>query len=124
MPLLLLLDENISPVVAEQVQAKRPTIGIESIHTWRDGAYRATPDRTVLAAHEEGRTLATYDTQILSELYFFFADGTAFSGLVFINDRTIASSDFGALVRALIYLWDTEKDADWANRLVYLSPAP
>jgi hypothetical protein len=61
---------------------------------------------------------------LLSERYFFFANGAPFSGLVFIDGCIIATCDFGALVRALIYLWGQEKDADWTNRLVYLSPAP
>ncbi len=36
---------------------------------------------------------------------------------------TIASNDFGRLVRALIYYWDREHDSDWTNRVGFL-PAP
>lgn len=38
-------------------------------------------------------------------------------------DNHIREPNFGALVRALIYLWDRERDADWKGRLVFL-PAP
>ncbi|MCX6360138.1 MAG: DUF5615 family PIN-like protein [Armatimonadetes bacterium] len=122
MALRLLLDENISPVVAEQVALKRPDIDVIGIHCWRDGAFLGAPDEAVLeAANAEGRTLVTYDTQILSELRFHFDQGIPFAGLVFIDGASIPSNDFGALVRALIGLWDREKEATWANRLLFLS---
>jgi hypothetical protein len=125
MRLSLLLDENISPVVAEQVRAKRPDIAVQSIRHWQGGAYRSSPDETVLAAaHSDGLTLVTYDTQILSELYFLFDAGTPFSGLVFIDEKTIPSNDFGGLVRALIHLWDAEQNRSWQNRLMYLAAPP
>jgi hypothetical protein len=124
MALFLLLDENISPVVAEQLARKRPDIPILSLHVWRNGAYLGVPDEAVLtAACEEGRTLVTYDTQTLSELAFWFEQGTPFAGLICVDDGTISGNDFGALVRALIYLWDQQHDVDWKNRLMFL-PAP
>lgn len=124
MALSLLLDENISPVVAEQIRRKRADIRIQSVSVWREGAYLSVPDETLLAAaHEEGLTLVTYDTQILSELAYLFEEGTPFSGLIFIDEKTIPGNDFGRLVRALIYLWDIHASLEWSGRLVYL-PAP
>ena len=124
MPLALLLDENISPVIAEQMARKRPDIPIESLHTWREGALVGAPDTDVLlAAYEEGWTLVTYDTQILSDLAYLFETGVPFSGLIFVDDKTIPGRDFGGLIRALIYLWDQQHSTEWANRLVFL-PAP
>jgi predicted nuclease of predicted toxin-antitoxin system len=124
MPLLLLLDENIPPIVAEQIAQKRPDIPIVSMHAWRDGEFIASPDHAVLtAAGTEGRTLVTYDTQILSELALWFEQEIPFAGLIFVDDKTIPGNDFGALMRALIYLWDRERDAAWDGRLVFL-PAP
>lgn len=124
MALSLLLDENLSPVVAEQIAHKRPELSILSLHTWRDGTFMGVPDEAVLsAAYEEERTLVTYDTQILSELAFWFEQEIPFAGLIFVDDSPIAGNDFGKLVRALIYLWDQQQEADWTNRLVFL-PAP
>jgi hypothetical protein len=123
--LALLLDENISPVVAEQIRGKRPDIAILCIHEWREGNYLGVPDEAVLtAAFEEGLTLVTFDTQILSDLAFLFETGVSFAGLIFVDDKTIANQDFGALIRALIYLWDQEHDADWNNQLVFLPKPP
>jgi hypothetical protein len=123
--LSLLLDENISPVVSMQIQTKRADIRIQCLHTWHEGEYLGLPDEAVLlAAHKEGLTLVTYDTQILSDLAHFFADETEFSGLIFVDDKTIAGSDFGAPIRALIYLWDHEQASDWTNRLIFLPSPP
>lgn len=121
MALRLLLDENISPVVAEQIGTKRPDIPVLSVHTWREGALvSATDDEILAAAWAEGWTLVTYDTQILSDLRFRFDQGVPFAGLIFVDDASIAGNDFGALVRSLIYLWDREQSVSWQNRLVFL----
>ena len=124
MPLSLLLDENISPVVAEQILQKRSDIRVQSIHHWRNGEYLSVSDLLLLeAAHEDGLTLVTYDTQILSELAYRFEEEVPFSGLIFIDDKTVSTNDFVRLVKALIYLWDSQSERDWKDRLIYL-PAP
>jgi predicted nuclease of predicted toxin-antitoxin system len=121
MALRLLLDENISPVVAEQIGTRRPDIPVLSVHAWREGAFLSASDEEILeAAWAEGLTLVTYDTQILSDLRFRFDQGAPFAGLIFVDDASIAGNDFGALVRSLVYLWDREQSAVWQNRLVFL----
>lgn len=122
MPLRYLLDENVSPIVAEQIRQKRQDVLVESIHFWRDGALLGQPDSSVLsAAHADNRVVVTYDTQILSELYFWFAEARPFGGLLFIDDKTIASNDFGALVTSLIAFWNEHQAEDWDSRLAYLN---
>ena len=65
----LLLDENISPVVAEQVSIRRPDISIQSIFRWRGGTLTNESDRLVLqAAAEDGLTLVTYDQSTMLPL--------------------------------------------------------
>jgi hypothetical protein len=130
MPLRLLLDENISSIVAEQIKQKRPDIPLETIHTWQPQGQGTIgklikligkPDMYVLrVAHEYGLTVVTFDTQILSELYFWFAEERPFCGLIFIDEKTIANNNFGLLVNAIIAFWDKHSDEDWQNRLVYL----
>ncbi len=102
MSLRLMLDENISPVVAEQIRQKQPDILIESVNTWRGGAYTGTPDADLIAALDaEEWLLVTYDTQILAEQPFLFDGSTTYSGILFVDHHTIAPNDFGGLVRAL-----------------------
>jgi len=49
--------------------------------------------------------------------------GIPHAGVIFINERTVASSDFGGLIRALIDLWEHECDSEWANRIEHLRRA-
>ena len=88
MSLSLLLDENISQTIAAQVKHHRPAQAIESVHTWRDGAFEGRSDKTLLqAAREEGLTLATYDQKtippLLAELY---VEGQSHAGVIFVDD--------------------------------------
>ncbi len=70
MPLRFLLDENMSQVVAEQVQRHRPNLVIESVHTWQDSAFEGRSDKSlVLAARAEALTLVTYDQKTIPDLY-------------------------------------------------------
>jgi hypothetical protein len=125
MSLRLLLDEHISPAVAEQVRAKAPGADVESIFAWRGRAFVGAPDDRLLAAlREEGRTLVTFDTQMLSEWGFLFTGAAPFAGVLFVDGRSISPSDLGGLVRALLQLWEQEKEADWADRIAFLRPAP
>ena len=44
-------------------------------------------------------------------------------GIILVDNRTIASNDFGALVRALTYFWDMDFEGDWRNRVGFLPAA-
>src|SRR5437870_3624116 len=101
--LSLLIDEHISPVVAEQVQARNPGI-IQSVHHWREGNFCGTADALLLlAAHEERLTLLTYDQKTIPPILVeFAATGQSHSGVVFVDQNTIASNDYGGLVRAIL----------------------
>ena len=118
----LLLDENVSHVVASQVSNRRPDIHIESIFFWRAGALTHTLDDLVLqAATEDGLTLVTYDLRTIPSLVMeWAASGISHAGIVYVDERTIRSDDFGQLVRALERLWDREHDQDWTNRTHFL----
>lgn len=122
MSLKLLLDENLSQTVAEQVKRHLPAQIVESVHTWRGGTFRGRSDRALLqAAHAEGLALVTCDQKtippLLSELY---AEGESHAGVVFVDGQTIPSSDFGALTRALILLCERRGGEDWLDRILFL----
>ena len=122
--LSFLLDEQISPEIAKQIKQKRPEIRIFSIHTWQRGNYLGVPDETILkVAASKQITLVTYDQKtippILSEWGKF---GVRHGGVIFIDYRSISPNNFGGLVRAIIWLWDTQNKVDWQNPIVYLQP--
>jgi hypothetical protein len=122
--LSFLLDEQISPLVAEQLTNKRPDISILSVQTWQQGIFRATSDEVLLtAAREAALTLVTYDLRTIPPLLRQWGDlGLSHAGVIFIDHRSIPSNQFGALVKTLIWLWDAEHQLLWLNRIVFLQP--
>lgn len=120
--LRLLTDEQISYVVAEQVRARRPEIVIESLRAWQGGAFEGVDDAVLLeAAARSGWTLVTYDQKTIPPvLVEWGATGRRHGGVIFSDNFTIAQSDIGALVRALIAQWDRTNEWDWSDRVDYL----
>ena len=125
MTLSLLLDEQISREIAIQVGLKRPDIPIASMYTWRNGRYTATRDDLILeAAATEGLTLVTYDQKsIMPVLVLRGQLGLMHAGVIFIDELTVGSSDFGGLVRSLIAQWDISNALSWTNAILYLNPS-
>jgi hypothetical protein len=120
--LSLLLDQHLSAEIAEQVRARRPEIPILSIYKWREGAFVGIVDPLILrAAAEEGLTLVTYDRKTIpAVLVEWGTSGISHGGVVFVDNLTIASNDFGRLVRGLIHYWDQEHVSNWTNRIGFL----
>ena len=122
--LSLLLDENISDEIARQILAKRVDIPIFSAHDWEEGRLRGVSDEMVLrAAAEAGLTLVSYDVNTNPLLLMRLAnEAFVHGGIVFVHNATIRSNDYGGLMRALIQLYDAEKEAEWKDRLYFLPP--
>jgi hypothetical protein len=116
------LDEQISPVVMDQVQQKRPDIRFESVLLWRHGDLRGKEDKQVLrAAQEENLALVTYDQKTIAPLLIHWTmEGRDHAGVIFIDDKSIAQEDIGGKVRALLSLWEQSNHLDWKNLLTYL----
>ena len=123
--LALLTDAHISLSVAEQVKAKRPDCLIYRLRYWRDGALLNAEDDVILTKPlSEGVTLVTYDQRtIVPRITQWLADGREHAGVVLIDDRTIAQEDVGGQVLALVELWDTTHEENWANVVTYVRPS-
>lgn len=122
--LSFLLDEQISPEIAKQIEQKRPDIPIFSIHIWQKGYYLGISDEIILkAAVAEKLTLITYDQKTIPPILSEWGQANInHQGVIVIDYRSIPPNNFGELVRAIIWLWDTQRQADWQNRIIYLQP--
>ncbi len=120
--LSLLLDENISPDVSVQMQRKHPNIPVVSVHHWKDGEFMAQADEIILiAAAAVAMTLVTYDQRTIPPILMRWGQAeTDHGGIIFVDNRSIASDDIGALVRALHALWESTNAMDWTNSISYL----
>ena len=121
--LKLLLDEHLSPQLAQQFRAKWPNAQIDSVLLWQGGRLLGAPDELLLAAaHEDGWTLVTYDQATIVPLLKRWGEqGIAHGGVILVDDRTIAANDIGGLIQSLSMVWAEERYADWTNVVIYLS---
>ena len=122
--LSFLLDEQISPEIAKQITQKHPEITIYALQNWQDGIYLGMSDETILqAAARDNLTLVTYDLKTIPSILVAWGEQKVeHSGVIFIDYRSISPSNFGGLVKALIWLWQTQNQRNWHNRIVYLQP--
>ena len=122
--LSFLLDEQISPEIAKQIDRKYPEISVLSIHSWQNGNFLGVSDEIILrAAKLEQLTLVTYDQKTIPPIL--VEQGQAninHAGVVFIDYRSISPGDFGKLIRAIVWLGQTQSESNWQNRIVYLQP--
>ncbi len=117
-----LLDEHISPVVAERIVARRPAISAVSIYQWQGGAFAGAGDAGILrAAAADGLTLVSYDVRTIPAALITMAEaGISHAGVIFVKRRTIAPNDFGRLIRSLTAFWEKHARLDWTDRISFL----
>jgi hypothetical protein len=119
----LLLDEHLSDRIVPPFLKQCPGAGMTALFRWQDGRFMGSPDETLLAeACEQRLTLVTYDQSTIAPLLKTWGEQDVHhAGVVFIDGRTIPPNDIGGIARALSVLWRKEKNADWQDRVVYLT---
>jgi hypothetical protein len=120
--LKLLLDEQISPVVAQQLRRRQPEMVVHDVLSWKQGIFIGAPDDSLLeAAYDEYLTLVTFDQSSIPGILKNWAEqGIAHGGVVLIDNRTYRQNDIGGLVKALENLWKLDHGVDWTNRVSFL----
>ncbi|HEY6351743.1 MAG TPA: DUF5615 family PIN-like protein [Candidatus Angelobacter sp.] len=120
--LRLLLDEHVSPKVARGLRRRRPDVLVRYMSEWEQGGFLGQPDALCLqAAALQRLTLVTYDCRTIPTLLKTWAEeGRSHAGVVFIDEKTIASGNISSLVRALNELCKEAGDWDWTNRVCFL----
>jgi hypothetical protein len=120
--LKLLLDEHISPEVAKGIHRRIGTLIVHSMVEWEDGNLLGKEDSAcLLEAAKQCLTLVTYDRRTIPPLLKLWAEeGRSHGGVIFVDEKTIAPSDIGGLVRALISLRIETGQMDWTNQVYFL----
>jgi hypothetical protein len=120
--LKLLLDEHISPDVADILRRLHRALAVIGIAEWEGGEFLGQPDSACLEqAAARGWTLVTYDRRTIPPLLKTWAEeGRSHGGVIFVDERTIPPSDHGGLARALSNLWRKTAKWDWTNRACFL----
>ena len=119
----LLLDEHIWPGVAAIVRDLLPQVQVESIHDFRGGRLMNCEDGIILRECLNGNwILVTFDVNtipaILGEMAVNQEDH---AGVVFVSSKSFAQNEHFTLAKGLVELARGEFDADWTNRVLFLS---
>jgi hypothetical protein len=120
--LKLLLDEHISPDVANGIQRRNRSLVIHSMVQWENGNFLGKEDAVcLLQAAKQRLTLVTYDRRTIPPLLKLWAEEErSHGGVIFVDEKTISPADTRGLVRALISLADEAGEIDWANQVYFL----
>ena len=120
--LKLLLDEHVSPDVAEGPVRRNRKLIVRYMVEWERGGFLGQDDSTCLKeAARQGLTLVTYDCRSIPPLLKSWAEEErSHGGVIFVDEKTISPSNIGGLVRALSELINTSKNWNWKDRIVFL----
>jgi hypothetical protein len=118
----LLLDEHISPAVADGLRRRNPSLVVVSLAEWKNGEFWGQQDSVCLQqAAVQGLTLVTYDRRTIPPLLKDWAEeGRSHGGVIFVDEKTISPADPGGLVRALSELAKATGRWDWIDRVSFL----
>jgi hypothetical protein len=118
----LLLDEHISPAVAEGLRRRNRSLAVVCMATWEEGEFLGQQDFVCLQeAAMQGLTLVTYDRRTIPLLLKVWAEeGRKHGGVIFVDEKTISPADTGGLVRALSELARSTTRWDWSERICFL----
>jgi hypothetical protein len=119
--LKLLLDEHISPEVANGVRRRNRSLVIHSMAQWESGNFLGKEDSVcLLEAAKQWLTLVTYDRSTIPPLLKLWAEeDRCHGGVIFVDEKTISPANIGGLVHALISLANEAGEIDYTNQ-VYL----
>jgi hypothetical protein len=120
--LKLLLDEHISPAVADGLLRRHRSLVIHWMTEWGGGGFLGRDDFACLVeAAEQCLTLVTYDRRTIPPLLkIWVEEGRRHGGVIFVDEKTISPADIGGLVRALFQLFKETGKWDWVDRVYFL----
>jgi len=120
--LKFLLDEHISPEVANGLRRRNRATEVRYMVEWENGYFLGQEDSACLReAAAQGLTLVTYDRRTIPPLLKTWAEEErTHGGVVFVDEKTISPADIGGLVWALTRLARETGNWTWTNRIYFL----
>lgn len=120
--LRLLLDEHVSPKVAEGLRRRAPSMVVHALANWEGGNFLGQDDSACLMeAARQRLTLVTHDRRTIPLLLKTWAEsGRRQGGVILVDEKTIAPADVGGLVQALHRLCKASGKWDWTDRICFL----
>jgi len=120
--LKLLLDEHISPQVAEGLRRRNRLLEVHGIAEWENGNFLGQEDSACLReAARQRLTLVTYDRRTIPALLKVWTEEErGHGGVIFVDEKTISPADIGGLVLGLGQLFKETGKWNWKNRVYFL----
>jgi hypothetical protein len=120
--LKLLLDEHISPAVADGLRRRNRRLVVFCVAEWEDGEFLGQHDSVCLQqAATQRLTLVTCDRRTIPPLLKAWGEEQRkHGGVIFVDEKTISPSDTGGLIRGLSNLSGKTSQWDWTNRVCFL----
>ena len=120
--LKLLLDEHISPAIADGLRRRNRQLVVVCMAEWEEGKFLGQEDSACLKqAAAQGLTLITYDRRTIPLLLKAWGEEQRkHGGVIFVDNATIAPSDTGGLIRSLSDLSRKTAKWDWTDRICFL----
>jgi len=120
--LKLLLDEHISPDVADGLKRRHRSLVVHWMAEWENGDFLGQDDSScLLEAAAQRLTLVTYDRRTIPPLLKTWAEeGRQHGGVIFVDEKTISPAEIGGLVLALSSLAKETGKWDWTDRVIFL----
>ena len=120
--LKLLLDEHISPDVADGLTRRNRLLVVHYMKEWKNGGFLGREDSLCLEeAARQGLTLVTYDRRTIPPLLKAWAEEERnHAGVIFVDEKTISPADIGGFVWALTRLARETGKWDWTSRICFL----
>jgi hypothetical protein len=120
--LKLLLDEHISPDVANGLRRRNRSLVVHWMAEWESSDFIGKEDfACLLEAAKQRLILVTYDRRTIPSLLKLWAEEQrSHGGVIFVDEKTISPADIGGLVRALNQLSKETGKWDWTDRVYFL----
>jgi hypothetical protein len=120
--LKLLLDEEISPMVASELRRSSSGVVVYALTEWEGCDFAGVEDAICLReAAAQGLTLVTYDRNSIPLLLKAWAEeGEQHGGAILVDGKSISQADVSGLVYALASLAKEAEAWEWTNRVFFL----